>query len=325
MKWSRLKNSNIATAHLAFSTQAFGDTSVIIVNDFFPSSTTLRDRHSPSALRSTNRILSPQIPEQLLWSYMVQIANALKAIHASGSAARSMEAKRWLVTDEDRIRFTGCGLVDILDPTSEALQELQHQDLQGLGKLIFFLGTTSAHNKVRLTDHFKRVYTPRLNNAVEWLQQRSVTPDRTGTVEDFLKIIATDAIDAFDASLRLDDVQQYYLNKEQENSRLLRLQFKLNAINNRSEYETDASWREQGQREALKLFRDYVFHQVDASGNPVLDMGHMLACLNKLDVGIEEKMMLTSRSEQTVIVVSYKEIKTAVESAWGELMRRSSS
>ena len=254
---------------------------------------------------------------------MVQIANALKAMHSMGLAARSMDAKRWLVTDGSRIRFNACGMADILDPSPIPLQDLQRFDLHQLGKLIFSLGTANAHNKMRPTDYFTRSSTTRLRQTVEWLQQQTVSTESAGTIDDFLRIISSDAIEAFDASLRLDDVLQHHLNRELENSRLVRLLFKLNAINERPEYEKDPQWRDQGQRNALKLFRDYVFHQVDGNGNPVIDMGHMLAALNKLDVGAEEKITLTTRDSLTVIVVSYREMKATVEGAWGELMRRS--
>ncbi|KAL9103816.1 MAG: hypothetical protein Q9163_001170 [Psora crenata] len=324
-KWQRISNSNIVTAHMAFSTQVFGDTSVIIVSDFYPDSITLRERHFPSIMRHLNRNYNAQASEQLLWSYMVQGANFLKAIHSLGLAARSMDAKRWLLTDENRIRFNACGLADILDPTLVPLHELQRSDLHQLGKLIFSLGTANAHNKMRPTDHFNRSYTARLRKTVEWLQHQTISAESSGTIDDFLRIIASDAVDALDASLRFDDFLQHNLNRELENSRLVRLLFKLNAINERPEYENDSVWRDQGQRNALKLFRDYVFHQVDGNGNPVLDMGHMLACLNKLDVGVEEKITLTTRDGHTVIIVSYREMKVAVESTWGELMRRSGS
>jgi PAB-dependent poly(A)-specific ribonuclease subunit 3 len=71
----------------------------------------------------------------------------------------------------------------------------------------------------------------------------------------------------------------------------------------------------------LKLFRDYVFHQVDHEGRPVLDLGHMLTCLNKLDAGIDERIQLVSREEQNIFIVSYRELKRGVEAAWGDLSR----
>lgn len=34
----------------------------------------------------------------------------------------------------------------------------------------------------------------------------------------------------------------------------------------------------------LKLFRDYVFHSMDEVGNPVIDLTHVLAHLNKVSL-----------------------------------------
>lgn len=47
-------------------------------------------------------------------------------------------------------------------------------------------------------------------------------------------------------------------------------------------FDLDATWSETGDRYLLKLFRDYVFHQVDETGAPLIDMPHMIATLNKV-------------------------------------------
>lgn len=44
----------------------------------------------------------------------------------------------------------------------------------------------------------------------------------------------------------------------------------------------DQSWSETGDRYLLKLFRDYLFHQVTEDGRPWLDIAHMVQCLNKV-------------------------------------------
>ena|ERR1700759_26718 len=95
-------------------------------------------------------------------------------------------------------------------------------------------------------------------------------------------------------------------------------------------------WSETGDRYIIKLFRDFVFHQVDEAGNPVVNLTHVLTCLNKvqfssechwfmlrpsllflqLDAGIDERIMLVSRDEQNCLVVSYKEVKSCIESAF---------
>lgn len=52
----------------------------------------------------------------------------------------------------------------------------------------------------------------------------------------------------------------------------------------------DETWSETGDRYMLKLFRDYVFHQVTEDSRPWLDMAHVVQCLNKLDTGVSEKV-----------------------------------
>lgn len=322
-KWGSIKNESIVAVHMAFTTQNFGDNSVMIVSDYHPESQTLQDRHLTT--RTSTRGYNPQVPEQLIWNYIVQMANALKAIHSMGLAARSMEATKWLLTDEGRIRFNACGLANVIDPTDSNLIDLQRSDLSKFGQLIFSIGTSNAaHNKARLTEHFSRAYTPRLKSCVEWLQHHP-SPEGNSTINDFLSLIAPEIMTTLNANFRAHDTLQYWLNRELEHGRVSRLLMKLNAINERPEYRTDRSWSDQGPRAAISLFRDYVFHQVDAQGNPVLDMGHMLACLNKLDAGIEERISLVSRDEQTVLIVSYKEIKQLVERAYQELRARQST
>lgn len=44
----------------------------------------------------------------------------------------------------------------------------------------------------------------------------------------------------------------------------------------------DTMWSETGDRYMLKLFRDYLFHQVDENGAPWMDMAHIVQCLNKV-------------------------------------------
>ena len=83
---------------------------------------------------------------------------------------------------------------------------------------------------------------------------------------------------------------------------------KMGFINERPEFDQNPQWRESGDRFLLKLFRDYVFHQVNDMGEPVVDFAHVFSCLNKLDAGTEERIMLVSRDEQACFIVTYKEV-----------------
>ena len=59
-----------------------------------------------------------------------------------------------------------------------------------------------------------------------------------------------------------NDVIEAELAKEIESARLFRLLTKLCTVVDRAELNGDFGWAEYGDRYMLKLYRDYVFHQV---------------------------------------------------------------
>lgn len=132
-------------------------------------------------------------------------------------------------------------------------------------------------------------------------------------------------LDIFSSFAQLDLTSQRYdileaeLAKEVDNSRLFRMLVKLGSINERSEHQLDTQWSETGDRYLLKLFRDYLFHQISEDGRPWLDIGHVVCTLNKLEVGSHEKVCLVSRDEQNVLIVSYAELKKCFDAAFNEL------
>ncbi|CAF4896024.1 unnamed protein product [Rotaria socialis] len=102
--------------------------------------------------------------------------------------------------------------------------------------------------------------------------------------------------------------------------RLFRLISKLNTLLERPEHSMNQAWSETGDRYILKLFRDFVFHSIGFEGEPIVDMAHVVQCLNKFDAGSHDKICLTSRDEQNVMIVSYSELHQAFERAFTELM-----
>jgi PAB-dependent poly(A)-specific ribonuclease subunit 3 len=155
---------------------------------------------------------------------------------------------------------------------------------------------------------------------VVWLLS-SLQQEPTRDIDTFILGISSQLMSTFDSALHMDDQLTSDLSRELENGRIVRLMTKLNLVNERPEYELDPRWSESGERYFLKLFRDYVFHQVDAQGDPVVDLGHVLTCLNKLDAGSDEKITLISRDEQSCFIVSFKEVKKALESSFQALMK----
>ncbi|KAI9825533.1 MAG: hypothetical protein M1819_000525 [Sarea resinae] len=321
--WKRVSNGSIVTLHDAFTSRQFGDSSLIFVTDYHPLSKTLAEHHFPST-RFQGRPAGGHVPEQVLWSYVMQISSALKAIHDAGLAARIIDASKILLTSKNRVRLNACGILDVVQyDTSATIADLQREDLMQLGRLLLCISTSNQgalHNIPKALEYISRSYTAPFKDCIFWLLDTSASQG-TKDIDRFMTGLAPQFLKSFDHTLHLDDQLNTELSRELENSRLLRLTMKLNFITERPEFEHDRQWSETGDRYLLKLFRDYTFHQVDAQGNPVVDLGHVLTCLNKLDAGIEERISLVSRDEQNCFIISYRELKRQVEAAFQDLLK----
>jgi len=73
----------------------------------------------------------------------------------------------------------------------------------------------------------------------------------------------------------------------------------------------------------LLLRHGEVFHQADGAGRPVMDLGHVVSSLNKLDAADEEKIVLSSRDGKNVLVVSFADVAWCLEKAYQELCSNS--
>ncbi|KAI5367869.1 Putative protein kinase-like domain superfamily, PAN2-PAN3 deadenylation complex subunit PAN3 [Septoria linicola] len=349
--WKRLSSSGIVTVHDAFTGRWFGDSSLIIVTDYHPRAQSLAEKYF-SPQRLANKPHGQIVPEGELWGYIVQLANALRTIHGAGQAAQTVILSKVLLTSKNRLRLNGCAVQDIVQYEQRpAVLELQRADLQDFGKLILSIATRNqmAHQSVQKSlDQIGRSYTERFRSCIAWLlappplQQDSnggtlSVPSMEYSANALLTSIADKVIATYDSALHYEDEITSQLARELENGRVVRLLTKLAIILERPDIsiagntrgnpallnQPSAAWSETGERYYLKLFRDYVFHQIDAEGRPVLDLGHILTCLNKVDAGIDEKIQLISRDEESIFIVSYKEVKRGIEGAWMELLKAS--
>lgn len=347
--WKRINNASMVQVHDAFTGRWFGDSSLIIVTDYHPKSQTLAEKHFAVAARNTQRPGGQIVPENDLWGYIVQLASALKTIHEAGIAAQTVMASKVLLTSKNRLRLNGCGVFDIVQhEQGRAVQELQRADLQDLGRLILGIAArnqTAHQNLPKALELVGRSYSERLRSCIAWLLvPPPVTQAGEGSLHSteynlnsLLGSIVDKVMVVMDSTLHLEDELTTNLGRELENGRLVRLLAKLNVILERPETSSapaassnpallnqpSSAWSETGERYYLKLFRDYVFHQVDHEGRPVLDLGHIVTCLNKLDAGIDEKIQLMSRDELSVFVTSYKEVKRGFEAAWADINKAS--
>ncbi|ODV94815.1 hypothetical protein PACTADRAFT_3705 [Pachysolen tannophilus NRRL Y-2460] len=317
-RWQNVKSANVVKLYLAFTNMAFNDNSLFLVYDYYPCSSTLLEAHfQPSGIRKPEII-----SENILWSYIVQLTNALVAIHEKGLAARTIDLSKVIITNKGRIRLSGCGVLDILNyGEDKKLEELQKIDLENFTKLIFDLAASSIPTRgidksqvdiVKLlpfSDNFKNVLIYMISDLSNL------------TLSKLQSIIAPQIMQTMNDLENANDYIEGQLTRELENSRLVRLMIKLGFINERPGFANDPSWSETGDRYPIKLFRDYVFHQVDENGKAVVDLSHVLSCLNKLDAGIDETILLVSPDEKSCVIASYKKLKEIVDAAFRDLSK----
>ncbi|KAL7734202.1 hypothetical protein ACLKA6_011873 [Drosophila palustris] len=344
--WKKLQHTNVVQLREVFTTKAFGDNSLVLVYDYYPGSQTLLAKYFTPApetngytdpfqgearpfshksnMQRTNN--GPLLPESTIWSIIMQLTAGLRAIHQAGLACKILDPTKIIVTGK-RVRFSSCCVSDItqFDPNAAnplALVNMHQQDdLTALGRLVLALAcrclqSVQRDNVQSSIDMVTRNYSTDLRNFIVYL----FTTNNRRSVTDLMPMIGARFYTQLDALQAQVDMQDDELAKEMENGRLYRILVKLNSINERPDFNLDCTWSETGDRYMLKLFRDFLFHSVTEDGRPWLDHAHIVQCLNKLDAGSIERVQLMSRDEQSVLIVSYAELKNCLENAFSELM-----
>ncbi|XP_015921767.1 PAN2-PAN3 deadenylation complex subunit pan3 isoform X2 [Parasteatoda tepidariorum] len=350
--WKKLQHSNLVHLREVFTTKAFGDNSMIFVHDYHPGADTLMNLYfnqpssqvlngylpnfCPAEVEGSSKPVlnnlrqhAGLLPESLIWGYIVQLSSVLRSIHAAGLACRAFDPSKILVTGKSRLRLNCCGIFDVLTYDSnqqhnlkQVVSNFQQEDLMAFGKIVLALAcnTLNAFKRNTLTSSLELVsrnYSADLRNLILYLLHNQARPR---SINDIMPMIGARFYTQLDAAQMRSDVIENELSKEVQNGRLFRILVKLGTITERAELNMDHSWAETGDRYLLKLFRDYLFHQVTEDGRPWVDSAHVIQCLNKLDAGVSDKICLMGRDEQNVLVVTYAELKACFESSFGEIL-----
>jgi len=265
--------------------------------------------------------------EAMIWSVCVQLSSAIRTVHSAKLACRTIQLNHILSNIQGshiRVYINCIGVVDTLEfETRKTVQELQATDMRDFGYILLSLATATEVNRgtdpntIRRCDMFvTQNYSRELSNLIVQLLIPTKPPP---TIIDVSQAIASYTYEELDQSMMIGDRLGHTLMVEFDASRAMRLLTKLGFVNERPEFGMNRRWTESGDGFVLKLFRDYVFHQADGAGNPIMDLGHVVTCLNKVDAGDEERILLTARDAKTVLVVSYADIAQSLERAYGEL------
>eukprot|EP00890_Picochlorum_soloecismus_P005254 jgi/Picsp_1/572/NSC_00569-R1_pan3 polya specific ribonuclease subunit homolog ( cerevisiae) len=322
-KWSPLANHpNLVGFRDAFvSEEMLSVPSLYLTFDYHPAACSLEQIYITPSQGGHKARLS----EEELWSYLVQMTGALRTIHSAGLdlGPSRLAPSKILLCSPGRIRIGSVGVGEILHGSTSPMGMMTAQllDLEALGHLILTLASAARNVGPTLDNlilHYSRelchivaglIAAPKGNGFQNWKSLAVALGDRV--------------FDELEASFENVDTLSMGMLKECENGRIARFLIKLNAIVDRAEFLGDTRWAETGDRYLLKLFRDFIFHQVDEQGLPMNDWGVIIDAINKADSGIEEKIMLLSRDEASMLVVSYADIKRCLISAYAEIKRNS--
>lgn len=289
--WSHISHPNITKLHEAFTTSAFGNQSLCLVYDFIPGA-------SPLSKISFH----PSNPMHLrtLWSYLLQMLTVIGTLHEKNLCLRCIDPSKVLVISE-RLRINAVGALDFLESS-----ELDFQaDYLALGNMfVSILGP--VNQATRVLSKWPTEFCNAILNLLDDTRPKSHT--------ELISMYTPIVIQELNALRIRQDMLEEELMKSLENGRVARLLMKILFVIDRSE-----QWSETGDRYFVKLFRDYCFHTVDTNGKPVVDVGHVISCLNKLDAGSTEKIMLTSTDGRNCLIVSYEELKRCIQDSFQEL------
>lgn len=252
--WRQIRHANIVGLREAFTTKAFNDNSLVLVYDFHPDAVTVADEWlSPESVQRRRQIGAP-IPERIIWSYVIQIANAIKAVHTAGLAIRSLDATKILITGKNRIRLNGVGILDVLAFDNKAPMGMyQQEDLVAFGQLITSLCSDYVPPGHHSLDYMGRGYSPDLKNLAGYLLGK---PSASKTIDEVLRLAGPRILNELDALQTYNDVLETDLGSELENGRIARLLMKLGFINERPEYvlylpaNPDSTWTRSGPSQA---------------------------------------------------------------------------
>uniref|UniRef100_A0A0N5A8J3 PAN2-PAN3 deadenylation complex subunit PAN3 n=1 Tax=Syphacia muris TaxID=451379 RepID=A0A0N5A8J3_9BILA len=334
--WKKLVQVNVVQLRDVLITKQFGDTSLLFVYDYHPMSETLRARHFDNQLNGLNanfsaggktlnalsNMIGAGVQESVLWTYVVQLSSALRTIHGSGMAARTIDLTKIIVFSKTKLMLSSCGILDVIAPdsTHNAIQHQQQEDLIALGRLLAVLACNSPHAARReMLPATLQIIQQHYSNDMKNLIALLLNPGNRRNINEIMPMIGARFYNQVENMQVKADLLENELSKELENGRLFRLLCKICCIIDRPDIQMGMAWSETGDRFLLKLFREYLFHQVTENGKPWIDMAHIITCLNKLDAGYPEKIQLVSSDGDNVLIVSYGELKQCVENSFREL------
>lgn len=326
--WKHLSHPNIAELNDIFVSSTFTNIpSIFMVYEYYPDAQTLDEKFPISVLTNYSPQLSKLPSEDFLWSLIIQLVSVLNFIHSKGLSAVNLLQPSKILVIGNRIRLNSCGLDDLLNYQRNISN--QQEDIINLGKICFRLTFPPLdYSYVEIKKSLDKIasnFTAEFHSFILRLtgfitNSFSNSYINYPTVDELQYLLSFKAFNYLDQAHIYQDTLENELAKEIDNGRLFHLLLKLGFINERPDFELIPSWSETGDRYPLKLFRDYLFHQVDQDGKPLLDISRIIESLNKIDFGVEERVPLASRDQKNLLIFTYADLKEYLNQSFKQLI-----
>eukprot|EP01029_Cantina_marsupialis_P011130 TRINITY_DN24976_c0_g1_i1.p1 TRINITY_DN24976_c0_g1~~TRINITY_DN24976_c0_g1_i1.p1 ORF type:complete len:546 (+),score=124.66 TRINITY_DN24976_c0_g1_i1:1001-2638(+) len=306
--WLEVFHPNIVHLREAFVENG----ALFFVHDYIPCAKTLKESIESIIL----------FKEDDIWNIACCIIIALRYLHVQCDLpCRNINARNLLLVGPNRAKIGSVGLRDVTDFESVVAKEkLMERDIQGLGLVMLQLAAGSMSEDV---DHLLSIASTRdISNELCDLAANMVK-----SPQDINKIacnpIVVDSLMEFStATLCHVDTIDSLLSRSLHNGRLLSSLIKLNIITNRPENANNPNWKPTGNRYVLELFQHYLFHQLGAFQEPIVDFGHIIEGLMKLDVGYHEDILLNGSDNTHMLVTNFDVIRNLIKKTYKETLDR---
>jgi len=134
IRWRSVQHANLISLRRAFVHSG----ATYFLHEYCPCAKTLLECHFPP-----HPDCLTLVPESTLWSYLLQLVSALRVVHATVGACRTLGLSRILVTGDTRIHLANVGVIDVLEADMRKMVA-EIDDIVALGHILLALATKDS-------------------------------------------------------------------------------------------------------------------------------------------------------------------------------------
>ncbi|MES1907307.1 MAG: hypothetical protein MHM6MM_000454 [Cercozoa sp. M6MM] len=334
-RWRSVRDDGAFVGLLdVFETRAFGDTSLVLVYDFYAMSVTLEQaflpvRGSTAEQRRKQRAAAPPPSASAAWRITLQLLGALASLRrcnerlaAHKSEQTPMCVRRLSPSNVKQAKEAEKEMQRSSDVDAQRRHQEAAEDARSLLRFVRWLlvsdtvsdgdsasaSATDGEHGDHLTpsDHSKADDNV---TAMTYLKRRI---QHGLSVENACTRVATRLARHATSNLQLADATLAELARSTQNGRLFRLLCKLDFVTHRPTALSEPDPRYL----PLQLFRAHLFHLARADGRQNVSLAHVVESLSRLDTRSSESVMLSSVDASRVLVITYASLAALLDAAF---------